>query len=386
MKKTILCLGFIFGIFTGANAQWTSITSGTQADLDAIYFKDSLNGFCSGAFTRTLETTDGGKTWKTGSAQGFRDFSFVDDKNAYGASVVSQSMAKTTNGGTSWTSIKPPTSNSLWGVAATSSSTAYFVGTGGVLWKTSNGGASVSTRNSGTTDLLTDIVFTNASTGYIAVQTGEIKKTTNTGLTWSTIHDFDTVILTEMYFVNEQVGYVVGSKGMVAKTTNAGQSWTIQKTNSSGYLQGVNFFDENHGVAVGIGGEIISTSNGGTTWTKENSGTTSHIFDVFMLSPTTAIVIGEDGLILRNDAMSSVHEKPLVQIQAYPNPVLNQLTITADAAIQSIEVFDQLGQEIALTVELRNGTAVVDFQNQLAGAYLVAIETEKGTALEKVVK
>jgi photosystem II stability/assembly factor-like uncharacterized protein len=387
MKGPIICLGLILSIFTGASAQWTAQTSGTSAELDAIYFKDALNGFASEAFTRTLETTDGGKTWTLSSSQGFRDFSFSDKDNGFGASVVSQSMGKTSNGGASWSRITPPTSNSLWAVAATSSSTAYFVGTGGVLWKTTNGGASVSVKNSGTSNLLTDIVFTNSTTGYLVVQNGIIKKTTNSGQTWSTVKTISGVLLTEMTFVNEQVGYVVGSGGTVLKTSNAGQTWTSLSTNSAGYLQGVNFFDEDNGIAVGLGGEIIRTSDGGTTWITETSGVGTHLKDVFMLTKTSAIVIGDDGVILRNGSLTAgVKTIEEIHVNAYPNPIVNQLTISSETELVSVQVYNQIGELLSVPKMQNSDLLRLDFTNQSSGAYLVAIEPKRGRLVRRVVK
>lgn len=279
---------------------WLSINSGTSSDLDAIHFFDTQKGICSGGFVNILNTINSGNSWNISSSLGYRDFDFYSRDIGYAASRVGNSIGRTIDGGETWTSLTPPTSNSLWGVAATSSSTVYFVGTGGVLWKTTNSGISFTVLDSGVSDLLTDIVFTNSTTGFILSQISGIRKTTDAGASWTTIYT-PNGIMTEMHFVNESVGYAIGSDGLVVKTTDAGSTWSILPTNSTSYLQGVHFFDINNGIVVGTGGTILITKDGGTNWDQQNSNTTEILNDARMLSENSAIVIGDNGVILKNE-------------------------------------------------------------------------------------
>lgn len=387
MKTYILLFALSICFYSTGIAQWRLVTSGTGADLDAIHFIDDEIGFCSGGFTNTLETTDGGETWTRGNSQGIRDFSFFDKNFGFGASIVSQSMTRTTDGGLNWGAITPPTSNSLWAVSATSASTAYFVGTGGVLWKTTDGGNRVTVGNTGTIKLLTDVIFTSASVGYIVVQTGEIKKTENEGRTWKTVYSDSEAIFTEMFFVDEHIGFVVGLNGNIIKTENAGESWTTLTSNSTNYLQGVNFFDAKNGIVVGSNGEILSTSDGGISWTTQSSGTTERLKDVVMLSPTKAIVIGDNGIILRNDLILDLTETVSVSgLLTYPNPVSNNLTISAREKINSIQIFNTSGALIIDNKFIEAKTCSFDFSNYDDGIYFILIRSEKGTSLKKVMK
>ena len=371
-------------------AQWLPITSGTGEKLDAIHFIDSQNGYCTGGFTNTLKTTNGGNTWVVGSSQGFHDFGFYDNTFGYGASDVSQSMAKTTNGGLSWTSITPPTSNSLWAVSATNSTTAYFVGTGGVLWKTTNGGATVTVGSSGTTQLLTDIVFTNATTGYIVVQTGQIKKTINSGTSWNIVHTITGALLTEMFFVDNNVGYVVGSGGKVVKTIDGGINWTTLTTNNTKYLQGVNFFDANHGIVVGSGGTILYTNDGGITWNSQNSATTENLYDVWMLSATSAIVCGDNGTILKNNNIITGVEDDISssKIMLYPNPFSSQATLQTDNPLHNatLTVDNCFGQAVKQIKNISGQTVVFSRDNLPSGLYFIRLtQDNKVISADKLV-
>lgn len=390
MKKKLLTLGFIFGSFLIGKAQWTSVAPiGLTADFDDIHFLDSQNGYCAGGFTYTYKTTNGGTTWSATTNQGFRDFTFVNSTYGFAASIVGQSMGKTINGGSSWTLLTPPTSNSLWGVAATSSLTAYFVGTGGVLWKTINGGTSFTVKASGTTNLLTDIHFTSATTGFIIGQSGGIRRTLDAGTTWSVMTNPVGKSLTESCFVNSMVGYVVGSGGLIVKTIDGGTTWTTLTTNSTSYLQGVNFFDINTGIAVGSGGVILYTNDGGVNWYLQNSGITSMLTDVNMLSATSAVVVGESGVILKNANIFvgiEQHKLTPTEISIYPNPVVDKVTVKSTNEINSIEVFDITSKLVISSGSIKTKEHTLDLSKVKSGEYFVTITGLSGKTTQKIIK
>lgn len=389
IKTAILCLA-LFSLSFHSDAQFSVVASGTTARLDAIYFFDASNGLCSGGFTKTLVTSDGGNTWTMSTAQGVRDFSFVNSNDGYGASITSQSMVKTANGATSFTALTPPNSNSLWSVAATSSTTAYFAGVGGTLWKTTNSGANFTTLTTGVNNNLTitDIVFTSATNGCFVVETGIIKQTTNSGSTWTTVYTAGSgKSLTEMYFVDQNIGYAVGGSGLVVKTIDGGATWTALTTGSNGLLQGVHFIDANNGVAVGLPGVIIHTTDGGASWNAKISGTTEYLYDVRMLSDKKVIVTGNNGLILQTaDITTGVEESLSAQTSFYPNPVTEQLKISTLPIIYSVSIIDLKGNTL-LTVENINSNQYQLNCSQLkSGDYIVALTTAAGVLSKKITK
>ncbi len=388
MKKLLLSIGFIVGSFLTGSAQWTPVASGLTADFDDIHFLDQLNGYCAGGFGYTYKTIDGGNTWSATTNQGFRDFTFVNSTYGFAASIVGQSMGKTINGGSSWTMLTPPTSNSLWGVAATSSLTAYFVGTGGVLWKTTNGGSTFTVKNSGTTNLITDVIFTSANTGFIAVQSTGVRRTSDAGTTWTTVTN-PAGLLTEMCFVNSNVGFVVGSSGTISKTTDGGTTWTLQTSNSTSYLQSIHFYDVNTGIAVGSGGTILYTNDGGTNWYSLNSGVTGMLTDVYMLTASSAVVVGENGVILKNTNIFvgiEEHELAASEITVYPNPVVDKLKVSSTKDIHSVEVFDITGKSVYASGKLNTKEYTVDLSKIKSGNYSVSVKTSAGTATKNIIK
>jgi Secretion system C-terminal sorting domain len=72
-------------------------------------------------------------------------------------------------------------------------------------------------------------------------------------------------------------------------------------------------------------------------------------------------------------------------VKVYPNPAANVVSITADSAIQSIQLFDVQGRLLeALTVN--DVAATLDIASRAKGIYFIKIATEKGATVEKLIK
>ncbi|WP_040278605.1 WD40/YVTN/BNR-like repeat-containing protein [Psychroserpens damuponensis] len=277
----------------------------TTSKLDAIHFKNSLEGFVGGGSLSMKATTDGGNTWESVSGyNGIRDFSFSSENNGWSAGISGQSMRYTTDGGQSWTDITPINSNSLWGVAVDNTNDyAYFVGTGGIIWKYYNSvGLLDDISITGETGLVTDVyVTTDGVLLAILQEDGRILLSDNGGISWAEVSNFDGGSYTEMTFPSASIGYAAGSSGAVAKTTDGGFTWESLTTGSNGYFQGIHFYDENHGIVVGAIGRVYYTNDGGASWSSQDIGNTVNVYDVRLLSPTSAIIIGDGQTIMKCD-------------------------------------------------------------------------------------
>jgi len=69
-------------------------------------------------------------------------------------------------------------------------------------------------------------------------------------------------------------------------------------------------------------------------------------------------------------------------ISIYPNPTNNILNIQIDATIEAISVYNFQGQNV-LNV---SNTNQLDLSNLAEGAYIVQINTDKGTARKTIIK
>ena len=74
-----------------------------------------------------------------------------------------------------------------------------------------------------------------------------------------------------------------------------------------------------------------------------------------------------------------------VNIEIYPNPVSDKLTIEADEALQSVEVYDMMG---ALVMSLKDQADKVELSvgDLTIGTYFVRMATQSGVATRKFVK
>ncbi len=81
----------------------------------------------------------------------------------------------------------------------------------------------------------------------------------------------------------------------------------------------------------------------------------------------------------------SVNVFPLdTLITVFPNPAQSQVTITSDALLQSIALYDVQGRLIWTKIRNENSVSI-DISGQSAGIYFLKIKTDKGFKIEKLV-
>lgn len=72
-------------------------------------------------------------------------------------------------------------------------------------------------------------------------------------------------------------------------------------------------------------------------------------------------------------------------ISVYPNPTKNHIHVSAKNNLRTIAIFDIQGRLLQSVTE-NEMSATIDISNRQAGVYFVKITTEKGTAVEKIIK
>jgi photosystem II stability/assembly factor-like uncharacterized protein len=126
----------------------------------------------------------------------------------------------------------------LLGVFFTDANTGTIVGGGGTIARTTNGGATWSAQFSGTTQTLQSVFFTDANTGtavggeYGEVPDSTILRTTDGGQTWTRqyVNMYECVPcsfapLFSVFFTDANTGTVVGELSTIMRTTDGGQTW-----------------------------------------------------------------------------------------------------------------------------------------------------------------
>ena len=74
-----------------------------------------------------------------------------------------------------------------------------------------------------------------------------------------------------------------------------------------------------------------------------------------------------------------------ISVQVYPNPANNNINITAEDAIKTMQLYDVQGR-ILQTVQVNNTVAVFDISARASGIYFLKVQTVKGIKVEKIIK
>ncbi|MBU0672339.1 MAG: IPT/TIG domain-containing protein [Candidatus Margulisbacteria bacterium] len=211
----------------------------------------------------------------------------------------SGAVYKTTNYGTTWTSITSATigatalrgvsifGNSLWAAGGTKT----FVSTDwGAFWTEKIGGALPTTAILG-------IDFGSANNGVAVGLSGTsaaVSYTSNAGTTWvsSTPGGVGTTLYAA-HFIDANTVWIVGNGGDIYKSADGGQNWTQKAAGlTANDLRDVYFVDANNGFIVGSNQTFLYTTDGGENWSKETLGYSSNI-GVFALDANTVWIVGQ---------------------------------------------------------------------------------------------
>lgn len=190
------------------------------------------------------------------------DLTFISETTGF---AISQGfVVKTTDGGTTWTSITLPVNATLKKIQFADTNTGYIIGGDnnfGVLLKTTDGGQSWAAINLNTLESPSGMFFLNTDTGFI---TGKnlFAKTTDGGQTWTSLKSNGFRMFQDVNFKNNKEGYVTSSGGIFFKTMDGGNSWDSVRIDHSNFLYEIYFADEKTFV-VQSRDSLIDIGNGG---------------------------------------------------------------------------------------------------------------------------
>jgi len=338
----------------------------------SFHFPSQDTGYVIGASDSVYRTTDGGQTWNAFD-MGFyyggdvESVYFIDNENGFATAYNIPKLAKTTNGGLSWSE---DTTFGGWQIDFPSSDVGYIIeGLG--IYKTINGGTDWSYNVISAFDILNDtsyynVSFVNDTLGFIAGFTsvfappvltnyGVIAKTVDGGLSWSTQVFPSVGQFFSIYFVNENVGYATGN-GVVLTTTDGGITWGFQKSDSGSLPANIMSVhctnDSNCYMVSKFPGAIYKTTDGGGP-----------------------VGISESKAIIQNELI------------IYPNPTTGQISFSGMIAEPTkITLYNALGV-LVNEVELKGlDKPVIDISTFSNGLYLIQLECEQTTVRAMVIK
>lgn len=339
---------------TDGGFTWTEVTLPfiDEDDLDVVVFPNSNVGWAAGEDGRLLKTTDGGATWTiqnnlsgqpySGCAVGNNGVAFALQAAAGGVFVVRDGgptsgaglgtwatgvhftsdqvgyavyrdnqtfyAAKTTNGGSLWTSTVIPDpkvplhiamSNGK-GVVVGEDGTYYWTIDDGMTWNAGSKGHNVLETNG-----VVSVAFGDAMNGIAVGRGAGIFLTTDGGLNWQYQPVTETDNLWCVTMTSATTAYAVGEDGLALKTTDGGLSWTQMAVDSdTNRMRGISFWDANNGIIAGGGYNaddlVQKTTDGGTTWNVVSLGAAADApFDVWTAGTQHAWLGTRDGDVIR---------------------------------------------------------------------------------------
>jgi len=340
---------------TDRGLNWDQYTTSNLIDLFSIHFYDSLNGVTVGSKSSIFKTNDGGITWSLKNLNpdiNFNMVRFVDSAKV----LVAGNNAKillSTDRGNNWQTINTPLGNQNLLNISILNTQIIWVGGDRAILKSVNGGYSWTFISGGRDD--TKIFAFNDSLlwkiGWTGTGTPEpwqyIEKSSNGGANWVVQYIAIGNNLKSIHISNRQIGFVLNYWNTILNTTNSGLEWEDQQYFSTP-LNDFCFIDSTTGWIVGNSGYIFRTTNGGGIFTE---------------------VEGPDDLI-----------QDFVLYQNYPNPFNPNTKIVLSIPHKNfvvLKVYDLLCNEIATLVneEKQPGMYEVQFdgRNLSSGIYLYKI-------------
>jgi photosystem II stability/assembly factor-like uncharacterized protein len=239
-----------------------------------------LAAFALGRKGALARTADGGNTWSILSVPTSSDILDVAfSSNITGYALDSDGgLFKTNNGGNSWQTLDPGTSSSARALATVGSDVVLLVGPKGVLRQTGDGRFDPVTDRDVKSKALTGVDVNGSSVVVFGPQTLAVSPKGG-GAAWNTValpnpdkKKHNTLKLAAVDFTGSKTGYVTDTKGRLFHTKNTGKTWTeLPGLGSSAGLT-LSFGDDKNGFVGTRYAENTSdayverTSDGGKTW------------------------------------------------------------------------------------------------------------------------
>lgn len=288
--------------------QWQEIPTYLTDNLRGVYFSDAHNGAIIGGKTWSrgisLNTKDGGNTWRMDSLQGWSLYGmgFNTEGDAMTIGISGEVFCKQIVD-TAFHSTYQSYGNWFRDIAARKKSDGW-VCVGGQSWQS---GRIVRVDGSGKIKIdsfqqeLESVCFSDDSTIH-AVGYGLVVRSTNGGKTWQ-INTLKDDFYQSACFPSSKIGYTVGLNGIIAKTEDAGSTWKKLRngdalTVSSQPFRAVFFTDILRGYIVGDQGLMWLTKDGGDTWETVKDLPKVDFYDIFVRD-TEGWIVGSEGKIIK---------------------------------------------------------------------------------------
>lgn len=315
-------------------------------------------------------STDGGTTWdeiKSGTSENLNKLIAIK-KNVLLATCDNGIIIRSTDDGGSWLPVNTGATDNIKGISVTQLGIGFAVGDSNLILYTNNYGSNWQRVSINRSNFLNDVSMFDKDNGIIVGNNNLILFTSNGGLSWNlpSTSPYYSSNLMHVKMTGKQTAFILSDDGKILRTTDGGINWSLIFTNyHEAVLNKLLQFDTATIAAVGAKGKIILSRDNGNSWNTVNTGTISDLYCVsfaglnlgFAGGDDRTLLITHDGGITWSPASFSPQEKTLKaenklvnSIGNFPNP-FNPTTrihyeLKFDANV-SIKVFDISGKEIA---------------------------------------
>jgi len=335
---------------TDGGANWDTLYTGTGQTISDIAFPDASTGYSFAAYGQWMKTTDGGANWSplqewptlsfwglafpeadkivlaswgggeltistdngaswsypnnyaTGTATNLYECEFLDANTGFIGGGYGF-LAKTTNGGSTWTTIDNPmaqlSNKHINAMHIYDANNIYAGGSSGIIMKSTDGGDTWTQMVNAGTKRVNDIFQIDANKVVASGSSGQMYISSDGGANFTLAQTYGFLTMSAVEFRNG-VGLVPTSSGHLYRTTEADWDTLIEVfTDPDGdYLYDVEFVDDNLVFVVGKAGKIYKSEDAGLNWTAEVSGTTK-LLDKCRFDGWSLWAIGQGGTILK---------------------------------------------------------------------------------------
>ena len=335
--------GWLFGndIYstTDSGTTWAQLPS-----LGSTYFMEFYTpnfGIASGNF-ETYLSKDGGLSWEP-SPHGIFTFDFIDNQNGIGISdsgiyktidggntfslvqsgsaeavnylsnsivvaVVDGMFLRSTDGGTTWTTITSAQGrNNLEKVSADVAlawgRTGNFPDFDDRVFRSTDGGQSWNDLGEilNASTYYGSFAFTVSSEQNIVATdgSGNMYHSMDAGLNWLQTFSTPGSILpfylgsAVPVFADVQTGYFGYGPGFIIKTTDGGANWFQISSGTGNTLIDIAGFPNGNMIAVGESGTLLTNQTGSSIWSLQSGVTQSHLKAVQVLNPTDVVIVDD---------------------------------------------------------------------------------------------
>ncbi len=292
---------------TDAGNTWSAIDLGIIYNLKKIIFMNSQLGYMIGGvrsnYGKFLRTTNGGITWEElfTISKPINNMFFLSESVGWLAGV--EEYYKTTDMGSTWTTIPMTNYNDIWDINFINQDTGFIACNSLTyfLQRTIDGGANWDISNN---VLIKGIQFPSKNNGY-AINNGNglgIYRTTNQGSNWTDAYNGISTPMEGMKFINNSTGFCWGNgnnSGKVFRTTNYGDNWSVVYNNPIADINGIELSPSGNLFAIGKGG-LILTSSDGLLWDTLHIGKVNGALNkIIFTDDNNGFAVGEKGTILK---------------------------------------------------------------------------------------